>query len=76
MVHNQLISYEVFNRNHNFLVLNVLFTSSLVLNSYFQTNKQVEVEEEDESSEEEEPESEEEVEEIIQMKVDQVRLKF
>ena len=76
MVHNQLISYEVFNRNHNFLVLNVLFTSSLVLNSYFQTNKQVEVEEEDESSEEEEPESEEEVEEIIQVKVDQVRLKF
>ena len=76
MVHYQLISYEVFNRNHNFIVLNVLFTSSLVLNSYFQTNKQVEVEEEDESSEEEEPESEEEVEEIIQMKVDQVRLKF
>ena len=76
MVHNQLISYEVFNRNHNFIVLNVLFTSSLVLNSYFQTNKQVEVEEEDESSEEEEPESEEEVEEIIQVKVDQVRLKF
>ena len=76
MVHNQLISYEVFNRNHNFIVLNVLFTSSLVLNSYFQTNKQVEVEEEDESSEEEEPESEEEVEEVIQMKVDQVRLKF
>ncbi len=43
--------------------------------SWFQTNKQVEVEEEDESSEED-PESEEEPEEIVQVKVDQVRSQF
>ncbi len=52
------------------IVLNFLVTISLVKKSpFFQSNKQVEVEEDDESSEEEEPESEEESEEVVQIKV-------
>ena len=55
------------------IVLNFLVTISLVkISPIFQSNKQVEVEEDDESSEEEEPESEEESEEVVQIKVDEV----